>query len=124
MTTVPRTRSGVRLPALGSALPSLQACKPTQSATDPRTETRLVRVLTVAPAAGSERGFTGVVTARVQSDLGFRGTGKVIEQLVRFHVQPTVAGPQRSGKAHRARVAADAGARLPALSAGYPFTAD
>jgi len=34
------------------------------------------------PADVGERAFTGVVSARVQSDLGFRVSGKVIERLV------------------------------------------
>ena len=66
----------------GSAALSLQACKPAQSAADPRTETHLVRVVTVAPARPFGRRFTGVVTPRVQSDLGFRVAGKVVERLV------------------------------------------
>lgn len=38
---------------------------------------------TVVQAAGSvSRSFTGVVAARVQSDLGFRVSGKVLERLV------------------------------------------
>ena len=61
---------------------SLQACKPAQHAADPRTATRLVRVFTVASAAPLARSYTGVVTARVQSDLGFRVAGKVVERLV------------------------------------------
>jgi RND family efflux transporter MFP subunit len=36
----------------------------------------------VQPAEVSERAFTGVVSARVQSNLGFRVSGKVIERLV------------------------------------------
>jgi len=49
---------------------------------DPRTEAPLVRVTTAQPAAAQERGFTGVVAARVQSNLGFRVAGKVTERLV------------------------------------------
>ena len=64
------------------ALLTLQACKPSQSATDPRSEARLVRVTTVHPASPSDRAFTGIVTARVQSDLGFRVAGKVVERMV------------------------------------------
>src|SRR5258708_18920409 len=39
---------------------------------DPRTELELVRVAVVAPPEGSTQFFTGVVAARVQSDLGFK----------------------------------------------------
>jgi RND family efflux transporter MFP subunit len=49
---------------------------------DPRTETPLVRIATVQNAASSSRSFTGTVAARVQSDLGFRVSGKVLERLV------------------------------------------
>ena len=49
---------------------------------DPRTEAPLVRTTAVQPAPGASRSFTGVVSARVQSDLGFRVQGKVIERLV------------------------------------------
>ncbi len=49
---------------------------------DARTQTPRVRVDTVQPAATQARSFTGVVAARVQSDLGFRVTGKVQERLV------------------------------------------
>jgi RND family efflux transporter MFP subunit len=36
----------------------------------------------VAPAAPAKRSFTGTVAARVQSDLGFRVPGKVLQRLV------------------------------------------
>jgi RND family efflux transporter MFP subunit len=49
---------------------------------DARTEAPLVRTVLVQPAASSARSFTGVVAARVQSDLGFRVPGKVLERLV------------------------------------------
>lgn len=50
--------------------------------TDPRTEAPLVRAVVVQGAASSSRSFTGTVAARVQSDLGFRVSGKVLERLV------------------------------------------
>ena len=49
---------------------------------DPRIQPELVRIVTVASTPGSASFFTGVVTARVQSDLGFRVSGKVTERLV------------------------------------------
>ncbi|ANJ76009.1 efflux RND transporter periplasmic adaptor subunit [Ralstonia insidiosa] len=49
---------------------------------DPRTEAPLVRAAFVQPVASASRSFTGVVAARVQSDLGFRVPGKVLERLV------------------------------------------
>jgi len=50
--------------------------------TDPRTEAPLVRTVAAQSATAQERGFTGVVAARVQSNLGFRVAGKVTERLV------------------------------------------
>ena len=49
---------------------ALESCKP--EAQDPRTQPPLVRLATVATSSASDPSFTGVVTARVQSDLGFR----------------------------------------------------
>jgi RND family efflux transporter MFP subunit len=49
---------------------------------DPRTQPELVRIVTVGPASGGDPAFTGVVTARVQSDLGFRVPGKVTQRFV------------------------------------------
>jgi RND family efflux transporter MFP subunit len=43
---------------------------------------QFVRIATVQTAGQSERAFTGVVSARVQSNLGFRVPGKVVERLV------------------------------------------
>ena len=60
----------------------LAACSDATSSTDPRTQPPLVRVGTVEISGESERSFTGIVAARVQSDLGFRVPGKVLERLV------------------------------------------
>lgn len=49
---------------------------------DPRQEAPLVRLIVPSQAAGYERRFTGVVAARVQSNLGFRVPGKIIRRLV------------------------------------------
>lgn len=49
---------------------------------DPRQDAPLVRVATTAPLKGIERGFTGLIQARVQSNLGFRVPGKIVERLV------------------------------------------
>ncbi|WP_213805870.1 efflux RND transporter periplasmic adaptor subunit [Granulicella sp. dw_53] len=49
---------------------------------DPRTQPELVRVVPVESASHSERAFTGVVSARVQSDLGFRVPGKITKRFV------------------------------------------
>src|SRR5262250_3772045 len=53
-----------------------------KAANDPRTQPQLVRITTVAASSESTRSFTGVVTARVQSDLGFRVPGKVTKRFV------------------------------------------
>lgn len=66
---------------LGGLAP-LAACGGKAGTDDPRTATPVVRVATAGQAAEGERRFTGVVTARVQSDLGFRVGGKVVERLV------------------------------------------
>src|SRR5262249_4450327 len=49
---------------------------------DPRQGPQLVQVATAKPSAGAPRAFTGVISARVQSNLGFRVPGKVVERLV------------------------------------------
>ncbi|GAB3388807.1 efflux RND transporter periplasmic adaptor subunit [Azotobacter armeniacus] len=70
------------LPTVICVLPfALVACgEKTQS--DPRTEAPLVRAAIVQGATPAPRAFTGTVAARVQSDLGFRVSGKVLERLV------------------------------------------
>ncbi|QKY09441.1 efflux RND transporter periplasmic adaptor subunit [Janthinobacterium lividum] len=65
-----------------STLPlALSACADKAQA-DPRTATPLVRAVAVQGAEPGARSFTGVVAPRVQSDLGFRVSGKVRERLV------------------------------------------
>jgi len=49
---------------------------------DPRTQPPLVQVATAGRDADAVRSFTGIVAARVQSDLGFRVAGKVVTRLV------------------------------------------
>src|SRR5690348_1535852 len=60
----------------------LAACSDATPSTDPRTQPPLVRIAAVESSIQSERSFTGIVAARVQSDLGFRVPGKVLERLV------------------------------------------
>ena len=61
----------------------LAACTDaTSSSPDPRMQPPLVRIETVEISDQSKRSFTGIVAARVQSDLGFRVPGKVLERLV------------------------------------------
>jgi RND family efflux transporter MFP subunit len=61
---------------------ALAACGDATASIDPRTQTPLVRVATVELSVHAERSLTGVVAARVQSDLGFRVPGKILERLV------------------------------------------
>lgn len=64
------------------ALPlALAACSDNPPA-DPRTGPPLVRAATVRDAPAASRAFTGIVAARVQSDMGFRVAGKVSARLV------------------------------------------
>lgn len=65
-TVLPLSLSGCNAPATG----------------DPRMQAPLVRAAAVAPAESTSRFFTGIVAARVQSDLGFRVAGKIAERLV------------------------------------------
>ena len=52
------------------------------AASDPRQEPPVVRLATAARVSGSERSFTGIIGARVESNLGFRVSGKIVERLV------------------------------------------
>jgi RND family efflux transporter MFP subunit len=60
----------------------LAACGKAASSTDPRTQAPLVRSGVVERSVQADRSFTGIVAARVESDLGFRVPGKVLERLV------------------------------------------
>ncbi|AHL34186.1 hemolysin secretion protein D [Pseudomonas brassicacearum] len=60
----------------------LTGCGDSSTAEDPRMLAPLVRVSEVRGSFDSSRSFSGVVAARVQSDLGFRVSGKVLERLV------------------------------------------
>ena len=81
---VPDMRQFIRILSGGIAVAllgmGLSACDPTEA--DPRLEPPLVRVAIAQPAVSSERAFTGVISARIQSNLGFRVGGKIIERLV------------------------------------------
>jgi RND family efflux transporter MFP subunit len=72
----------VLVAVLGSLPLFLAACSDGNSATDPRVQAPLVRAAIVQTSAAAERSFTGVVAARVQSDLGFRVPGKILERMV------------------------------------------
>src|SRR5687768_6908390 len=70
------------LATLGLLSAVLAACSDADSSTDPRTQPPLVRIESVESNVQSGRSFTGTIAARVQSDLGFRVSGKVLERLV------------------------------------------
>lgn len=74
------SRSLAAVLLLGGLMP-LAACGKS-GAEDPRTSPPVVRVAVASPTSDGERRFSGVVTARVQSDLGFRVAGKVVARLV------------------------------------------
>jgi len=60
---------------------------------DPRQEAPLVRLVKPARATGPERVFTGIIGARVQSNLGFRVAGKIVERLVNIGQQVKAGQP-------------------------------
>jgi RND family efflux transporter MFP subunit len=65
---------------VGAGTLALAACSSAEA--DPRTQPQLVRTATLATVSDGGRNFTGIVSARVQSDLGFRVPGKIVERLV------------------------------------------
>lgn len=76
------TRLGLAFGVAGIAI-SLAGCDSSASSgADPRLQAPLVRVAEARSADDSERGFTGLVVARVQSNLTFRVAGKVTARLV------------------------------------------
>ncbi|MBF6987567.1 efflux RND transporter periplasmic adaptor subunit [Cupriavidus sp. IK-TO18] len=68
--------------AAACVLPLVLAACGGPPAPDPRVQPPLVRVGVVQDPAAATRSFTGTVAARVQGDLGFRVSGKVLERLV------------------------------------------
>ena len=87
---------GAILIAVSGAAASVALAIPTQVASavsDPRQETPIVRLATAARVTGSERAFTGIIGARVQSNLGFRGPGKIVERLVDIGQQVKTGQP-------------------------------
>lgn len=76
-----RNRSGMRMTALASAAILFAGCSKAPEV-DPRTEPPTVLTAHAGHATASVRRFSGVVAARVQSNLGFRVNGKVIARLV------------------------------------------
>lgn len=73
---------GAGLVVLGGAAIFIIHTRGASAASDPRQELPLVTLMTAAPTSGMERGFTGVIGAKVQSNLGFRVAGKIVQRLV------------------------------------------
>jgi len=76
--------TGILIAGLGAAAFATLAI-PTQEAaavSDPRQEPPIVRLATAGTVSNSERGFTGIIGARVLSNLGFRVPGKIVERFV------------------------------------------
>src|SRR3954471_20553543 len=86
--------AGVLIAASGAAVIATLAISPRASAArDPRQEPPMVNLVTAARVSGSERGFTGTIGARVESNLGFRVPGKIVERLVNVGQQVKAGEP-------------------------------
>lgn len=69
--------------ALVATAAGLAGCNPEEhTVQDSRQADRLVAVTTVAASVPATGQYTGIVGARIQSDLGFRVQGKVVERMV------------------------------------------
>src|SRR5438552_18398167 len=86
---------GVLLTALGAAAfgTFFLRAHEASAVSDPRQEPPVVRLVTAAQVTGSERRFTGIIAARVQSNLGFRVAGKIVERLVNVGQQAKAGQP-------------------------------
>lgn len=67
---------------VGAAIFLFPSTSKDAEAADPRSLAPLVSVTKVKTPNTASRSFTGTVAARVQSDLGFRVPGKIVERLV------------------------------------------
>ncbi|MPZ35663.1 MAG: efflux RND transporter periplasmic adaptor subunit [Rhodospirillales bacterium] len=86
---------GLLVAVLGAAAVvtlSLRA-REASAVSDPRQVPPIVRTVTAAGVAGAERSFTGIIGARVQSNLGFRVPGKIVERLVNVGQQVKAGQP-------------------------------
>jgi RND family efflux transporter MFP subunit len=86
---------GVLIAGIGAATFVALSLRTQEAAavSDPRQEAPIVRLVTAAPVTGSERSFTGIVGARVESNLGFRVPGKIVERLVNVGEQVKAGQP-------------------------------
>lgn len=60
---------------------------------DPRQDAPTVLVSIASPVVRAERRFTGIIAARVQSNLGFRIPGKIVERMVNVGQVVTAGQP-------------------------------
>src|SRR5438552_7068977 len=86
--------AGILIPAgvatfVALAIPAQEA----SAVSDPRQEPPIVSLVTARRVRESERGFTGTIGARVQSNLGFRVPGKIVERLVNAGEQVKAGQP-------------------------------
>src|SRR5437660_6479383 len=87
--------AGIVIAASGAAviatlvIPAQEA----SAARDPRQDPPMVSLVAAARVSGSERGFTGTIGARVESNLGFRVAGKIVERLVNVGQQVNAGQP-------------------------------
>lgn len=76
------SRPFISSPILAASTLALALAGCSASESDPRTAPPLVLTATAGDATPADRQFTGIVSARVQSDLGFRVPGKIVQRLV------------------------------------------
>ncbi|MGH6883822.1 MAG: biotin/lipoyl-binding protein, partial [Hypericibacter sp.] len=86
---------GVLLAMLGAAAFVTLSLRAQQASavSDPRQEAPIVRLATVVRVTGPGRSFTGIIGARVQSNLGFRVAGKIVERFVNVGQQVKAGQP-------------------------------
>ena len=70
----------VRLIAGGLTIALMAGWSSKPAVKDPRLQPPRVEVFKAKAAGSNSRTFTGIVEARVQSDLGFRVGGKILER--------------------------------------------
>jgi RND family efflux transporter MFP subunit len=110
-------RSRAALIAVGAVSALVLGACTAESAADPRTEPPLVRTSLVDDAGAVSRAFTGVVAARIQSDLGFRVPGKLLERFV--DTGETVTKGQRLARIDPADLNLAAHAQQEAVAAAH-----
>src|SRR6266705_1133536 len=87
--------AGVLIAASGVAVFAtlVMPAQEASAASDPMQEPPMVSLVTAARVSASERSFTGTIGARVESNLGFRVAGKIVERLVNVGEQVKAGQP-------------------------------